>query len=164
MTNISLELREVLKKDFVINHIKIDNIQKSSDGTIKNAVTLFDNLLVESVLIPVKNRTTACISSQVGCSLDCEFCATSQLKRMRNLNPDEIFVVEDATKDERFFDNPLTINDPNVIFYAGAPLNTSEGQPLGTLCVIDNKPRKLDDQQKESLKQIHLFQESQYQI
>lgn len=84
MTNVSLELRELLKKEFVINHIKIDNIQKSSDGTIKNAVTLFDNLYVESVLIPVKKRTTACISSQVGCSLDCEFCATSKLKRMRN--------------------------------------------------------------------------------
>ena len=70
MTNISFELREVLKKEFVINHIKIDDVQKSKDGTIKNAVSLFDNLLVESVLIPVKNRTTACISSQVGCSLD----------------------------------------------------------------------------------------------
>ena len=77
MTNISISLREILKEEFVINHIKIDKIQKSKDGTIKNAVKLFDNLLVESVLIPVKNRTTACISSQVGCSLDCEFCATS---------------------------------------------------------------------------------------
>ena len=85
MTNISLELRNLMKSKFVINHIKIDKLQKSKDGTIKNAVKLFDNLFVESVLIPVKNRTTACISSQVGCSLDCEFCATSRLKRMRNL-------------------------------------------------------------------------------
>ena len=105
MTNISLELRELLKKEFVINHIKIDNIQKSSDGTIKNAVTLFDNLYVESVLIPVKKRTTACISSQVGCSLDCEFCATSKLKRMRNLNPDEIF------------DQASTINRQSKLYY-----------------------------------------------
>ena len=105
MTNISLELREVLKKDFVINHIKIDEIQKSNDGTIKNAVKLFDDLLVESVLIPVKNRTTACVSSQVGCSLDCEFCATSKLKRIRNLNPDEIF------------DQVSTINLQSKLYY-----------------------------------------------
>ena len=73
MTNISLELRNLLKSKFVINHIKIDKLQKSKDGTIKNAISLYDNLLVESVLIPTKSRTTACISSQVGCSLDCEF-------------------------------------------------------------------------------------------
>ncbi|WP_166382137.1 GAF domain-containing sensor histidine kinase [Polaribacter sp. 11A2H] len=73
------------------------------------------------------------------------FCAHSILK------PNELFVINDATKDHRFFDNPLTVNAPNVIFYAGAPLNSSEGFPLGTLCVIDNKPNELNDSQRESL-------------
>ena len=84
MTNISKEVRLMLHENFVINHIEVDKIQKSSDGTIKNAVKLFDDYTVESVLIPTEDRTTACVSSQVGCSLDCKFCATSKLKRMRN--------------------------------------------------------------------------------
>ena len=91
MTNISKQTREMLEKHFVINHIKVDSMQKSADGTIKNGIKLHDGLVVESVLIPTKNRTTACVSSQVGCSLDCKFCATARLKRMRNLNPDEIY-------------------------------------------------------------------------
>ena len=130
MTNISLELREVLKKDFVINHIKIDNIQKSNDGTIKNAVKLFDNLLVESVLIPVKNRTTACISSQVGCSLDCEFCATSKLKRMRNLNPDEIFDQASTInlQSKLYYNRPIS----NIVFMGmGEPLLNYKNLILG---------------------------------
>ena len=77
---------------------------------------------------------------------DFSFCAHSIL------NPNKLFIINDATKDKRFFDNPLTINDPNVVFYAGAPLNSSEGYPLGTLCVIDNKPNVLSKNQKESLK------------
>jgi len=130
MTNISFELRNLLKDKFVINHIKIDDIQKSNDGTIKNAVKLFDNLLVESVLIPVKNRTTACISSQVGCSLDCEFCATSRLKRMRNLNPDEIFDQASTInlQSKLYYDRPIS----NIVFMGmGEPLLNYKNLILG---------------------------------
>ena len=74
-----------------INNNKIDVEQKSKDGTLKNAVKLHDQFVVESVLIPTASRSTACVSSQVGCSLDCTFCATSSMKRMRNLNADEIY-------------------------------------------------------------------------
>ena len=91
MTNLSKSTRALLEAHFVINHIDIDQQQKSNDGTIKNAVKLYDNLVVESVLIPTPTRTTACVSSQVGCSLDCKFCATAKIKRMRNLNADEIY-------------------------------------------------------------------------
>lgn len=56
-------------------------------------------------------------------------------------NPDEVFVVNDATKDKRFLDNPLVTQDPNVIFYAGMPIKMSSGNAMGTICVIDNKPR-----------------------
>lgn len=91
MTNLSKETRAMLDESFVINHIKVDQMQRSNDGTIKNAIKLHDDLIIESVLIPTDSRTTACVSSQVGCSLDCNFCATARLKRMRNLNPDEIY-------------------------------------------------------------------------
>ena len=91
MTNLSVETRKFLEEHFVINHIEVDRMQQSSDGTIKNAIRLHDGLIVESVLIPTETRTTACVSSQVGCSLDCTFCATARLKKMRNLNPDEIY-------------------------------------------------------------------------
>jgi len=121
MTNLSLPLREKLKEEFVINHIRVDEMQRSSDGTIKNAVQLYDGLVVESVLIPTDKRITACISSQVGCSLDCNFCATARLKRMRNLNPDEIYdqVVAIQNEAESFFGRPLT----NIVFMGmGEPL------------------------------------------
>jgi len=91
MTNISKETRQFLEDNFVINHIEVDDMQQSSDGTVKNAIKLHDGLIVESVFIPTTSRTTACVSSQVGCSLNCTFCATARLKKMRNLNPDEIF-------------------------------------------------------------------------
>jgi len=121
MTNLSKETRNHLVENFVINHIQVDQIQKSADGTIKNAVKLHDNLVVESVLIPTKSRTTACVSSQVGCSLDCKFCATAKLKRMRNLNPDEIYdqVVAIDRESRLYFDKPLS----NIVFMGmGEPL------------------------------------------
>nr|WP_040497476.1 23S rRNA (adenine(2503)-C(2))-methyltransferase RlmN [Fulvivirga imtechensis] len=121
MTNISLDTREKLKQEFTINHIAVDQMQRSNDGTIKNAVKLFDGMIVESVLIPTDKRITACISSQVGCSLDCNFCATARLKRMRNLNPDEIYdqVVAIKEQSEQFFSRPLT----NIVFMGmGEPL------------------------------------------
>ncbi|AWW30449.1 23S rRNA (adenine(2503)-C(2))-methyltransferase RlmN [Echinicola strongylocentroti] len=121
MTNISLSTREMLKAHFTINHVKVDLMQHSNDGTIKNAVKLYDNKIVESVLIPTSKRITACVSSQVGCSLDCNFCATARLKRMRNLNPDEIYdqVVAIKEEAEKYFQRPLT----NIVFMGmGEPL------------------------------------------
>ncbi len=121
MTSISKQTRQMLDDNFVINHIEVDNMQRSSDGTIKNAVRLHDGLIVESVLIPTKTRTTACVSSQVGCSLDCKFCATARLKRMRNLNPDEIYdqVVAIDKESRLYHDRPLS----NIVFMGmGEPL------------------------------------------
>ena len=105
MTNISKSTRAMLEEHFVINHIQVDSMQRSSDGTVKNAVRLHDGLIVESVLIPTESRTTACVSSQVGCSLNCNFCATARLKRMRNLNPDEIY------------DQVAAINKESLLYY-----------------------------------------------
>ncbi len=121
MTNLSKATREMLEDNFVINHIRVDQMQRSNDGTIKNAVQLHDGLIVESVLIPTETRTTACVSSQVGCSLDCRFCATARLKRMRNLNPDEIYdqVVAIDNQSRLYFDRPLS----NIVFMGmGEPL------------------------------------------
>jgi 23S rRNA (adenine2503-C2)-methyltransferase len=121
MTNLSLTTRELLKAHFTFRHLHVDQMQRSTDGTIKNAVRLHDGLVVESVLIPHEKRITACVSSQVGCSLDCKFCATARLKRMRNLNVDEIYdqVVAIKEQAELFFGRPLT----NIVFMGmGEPL------------------------------------------
>lgn len=91
MSNLSLEMRKMLNANFDINAVKVDNSQFSKDGTIKNVFRLFDDQICEGVLIPADSRMTACISSQVGCSLACEFCATGRLRRMRNINTDEIY-------------------------------------------------------------------------
>jgi 23S rRNA (adenine2503-C2)-methyltransferase len=91
MTNLSKPLREKLAEAFTFHVAKIHTAQHSKDGTIKVAFELHDGNKIEGVLIPTSSRTTACVSSQVGCSLDCKFCATGYLKRMRNLSAAEIF-------------------------------------------------------------------------
>ena len=121
MTNVSKETRAMLEANFVINHIKVDTLQRSEDGTVKNAVRLHDDLIVESVLIPTETRTTACVSSQVGCSLDCNFCATARLKRMRNLQTDEIYdqVIAIDKESRLYYNRPLS----NIVFMGmGEPL------------------------------------------
>ena len=121
MTNVSKETRAMLEANFVINNVKVDTMQRSSDGTVKNSVRLHDGLLVESVLIPTNTRTTACVSSQVGCSLDCNFCATSRLKRMRNLEPGEIYdqVLAIDNESKLYHNRPLS----NIVFMGmGEPL------------------------------------------
>ncbi|HSY77590.1 MAG TPA: 23S rRNA (adenine(2503)-C(2))-methyltransferase RlmN [Bacteroidia bacterium] len=121
MSNLSKATREKLKEHFVINAVEIDLMQKSKDGTIKNAFRLFDGKKVEGVLIPAENRMTACVSSQVGCSLECKFCATGKLKRERNLGADEIYdeVVYIQRQAMEHFKMPLS----NIVYMGmGEPL------------------------------------------
>jgi len=111
----------MMMDNFVINNIEVDQMQRSKDGTIKNAVKLHDGFTVESVLIPTMSRTTACVSSQVGCSLDCKFCATAKLKRLRNLNADEIFDQVVAIDKESKLYNGIPLS--NIVYMGmGEPL------------------------------------------
>ena len=121
MTNLSKATRELLDTHFVINAVSVDDMQISKDRTIKNAFKLYDSNIVEGVLIPSNTRMTACISSQVGCSLTCKFCATGKLERLRNLNADEIYdqVVLIKNQAEQKYNTPLT----NIVYMGmGEPL------------------------------------------
>jgi len=121
MSNISKELRAKLDENFVINNVKINNSQFSADKTIKNSFILHDTHLIEGVLIPTPGRMTACVSSQVGCSLTCKFCATGYMERKRNLNPDEIYdqVVLISRQAMENYGQPLT----NIVYMGmGEPL------------------------------------------
>lgn len=90
MSDLSLGLREKLKDEFYIDSLELKTKQISRDRTVKCAFSVMENRIVEGVLIPTSKRMTACISSQIGCSLACEFCATGKLKLLRNLTPGEI--------------------------------------------------------------------------
>jgi len=121
MSNLSKALREKLSAHFALNTVAIDETQVSSDGTMKSRFKLHDGPFIEGVLIPTEKRVTACVSSQVGCSLTCKFCATGYMKRLRNLEAQEIvdevmLINEQAQKN---FGKKLT----NIVFMGmGEPL------------------------------------------
>jgi len=121
MTNLSKSLRILVEENFIINALVLSEAQVSKDRTIKNAFLLADDAVIEGVLIPTKKRMTACVSVQVGCSLDCAFCATGRLKRIRNLNADEIYdqvvMINDQSKKE--YNLPIS----NIVYMGmGEPL------------------------------------------
>lgn len=121
MTNLSKALREKLHENYCINPVSILNSQLSEDRTIKNAFKLYDSNIIEGVLIPTTERMTACVSSQVGCSLSCKFCATGYMDRKRNVNADEIYdqVVLINRQAEEKYQKPLT----NIVYMGmGEPL------------------------------------------
>lgn len=121
MSNISSSIKDLLKQHFSLNTVTIAEQQISSDKTIKNAFCLHDGKITEGVLIPSKTRMTACISSQVGCSLTCAFCATGKLERLRNIDADEIFdqVALIKKQAEEHYRTPLT----NIVYMGmGEPL------------------------------------------
>ncbi|MGD1840568.1 MAG: 23S rRNA (adenine(2503)-C(2))-methyltransferase RlmN [Thermonemataceae bacterium] len=121
MTNLSLPLRKLLAEHFEIRALTIHQKQISGDGTLKFAFQLYDGHLIEGVLIPADDRMTACVSSQVGCSLTCKFCATGYMKRMRNLTPAEIYdqVVLIRQQALQHYNLPLS----NIVFMGmGEPL------------------------------------------
>ena len=121
MSNLSKVNREVFKENFIINKISEDIIEQSDDGTIKIKFKLHDGHFIEGVLIPQDTRMTACISSQVGCSLSCKFCATGTMERLRNLTAGEIYdqVVSIRNKSKEIYNLPLT----NIVYMGmGEPL------------------------------------------
>ncbi|MCK5208885.1 MAG: 23S rRNA (adenine(2503)-C(2))-methyltransferase RlmN [Cyclobacteriaceae bacterium] len=121
MTNLSLSLRELLRNKYLINKVIVSDEQISNDRTIKSGFKLYDENIVEGVLIPTEKRITACISSQVGCSLSCTFCATGFLERKRNLEIGEIYdqVVLINKQAEQNYGTPLS----NVVLMGmGEPL------------------------------------------
>lgn len=121
MSNLSKPLRDMLKQTFDIHAVKVRQEQRSGDRTIKSSFALHDGHVIEGVLIPAPDRMTACVSSQVGCSLTCKFCATGYMDRKRNLSADEIYdqVVLIGNQAQAHYGQPLT----NIVYMGmGEPL------------------------------------------
>ncbi len=170
MINLPISLRKALKNEFTLQKLTLSDKQQSTDKSIKYGFLLADNLLIESVLIPSKNRTTVCVSSQVGCGLGCHFCATSKLGFKRNLLHyemyEQIFIANEESK--KHFGHPITnivwmgmgeplLNYDNVIKtinYVVSPLGLGMSKDritLSTSGIIEGIKRLADDNIKVHL-------------
>ena len=121
MSNLPKSTRAWLEEEYQLELVEVEEMQQSQDLTIKSSFKLFDGKLIEGVLIPTTDRKTACVSSQIGCSLSCKFCATGYMERKRNLSFDEIYdqVVMIKQQTEKTYDANLS----NIVFMGmGEPL------------------------------------------
>lgn len=124
--------------------------EQGFDDVVLLATTLCDTpIALVSLVDRERQWFKACIGLPVSeTHRDLAFCAHAILE------PDEVLVVEDATQDPRFRHSALVLGPPHIRFYAGAPIRTDAGQPLGTVCVIDTRPRTLSDTQRTALQAL----------
>lgn len=147
MSNLSLTFRSWLATHYFIDSIALQDQQISKDRTIKSAFTVEDKKVIEGVLIPTRTRMTACISSQIGCSLSCQFCATGRLKLLRNLSAGEIVdqVVYLQQQAQAHYDQNLS----NIVYMGmGEPLLNYKNvlRSIDRLCSADGlgiSPRRI---------------------
>lgn len=132
MTNLSLELREKLKKEFTLNNFKILKKQESVDGTKKYLFDVLDGNAIETVLMEYHHGKTICVSSQIGCKMGCKFCASTGIKFIRNLTSGEI--VEQILAVQR--DEKTKIS--NIVFMGiGEPLDNYDNV-LKAINILNN--------------------------
>ena len=131
MTDLAKEFRAVLDEHARIYRFPDPLIQRSRDGSVKFGFTLEDGKIIESVLIPEPDRNTLCVSSQVGCAMNCSFCLTATMGFERNLNPSEIVNQVCSVSDFLRNEPPGSLDGPdrvtNLVFMGmGEPLNNLE--------------------------------------
>ena len=144
MTSVNKEIREVLSQKTYISHLELAGVEKSRDGTIKYLFKLEDGSTIESVLIPTNGRRTLCISSQVGCAMDCTFCLTGRMGLIRNLKTSEIVnqvvaVMENLQQDHEDCRRPREMIDNVVFMGMGEPLANYDNLILALKILMDQK-------------------------
>ncbi len=165
MTNLSKDLRDELNDHFNFRPAQIDQVQQSKDGTIKFGFRLFDGKLVEGVTIPFKDRITACVSSQVGCSLSCKFCATGYMGHGRNLSAAEIY--DQVALMDAFVKKESERGLTNIVFMGmGEPLLNYKQVKLAThhICGVEGldwSPKRITLSTAGISKMIHKMAEEQ---
>ncbi|MAD88478.1 MAG: histidine kinase [Pseudoalteromonas sp.] len=137
-----------------VNHLHSLNILDTGSDIDFDRLTEFvaNIFCVPIALISLVDTQRQWFKSKVGLeanetSRDISFCGHAILN-------DEVFIVENALLDDRFSDNPLVVDEPSIRFYAGAPLKTSKGYKIGTLCIIDTQPREFRKQDIEILEKV----------